>query len=273
MKTARTYPDFEMKLLKPQLSHCPYCETKLQYFYWVVDKFVVTLSGVLRIKSEAWGCPNPECHEHHGKVVYQSSETHRYALPKATFGLDVVAFVGFERSRQHRNFDEIYQDLQEKSVTISRRNVDYLYRQYECLIRCSLHERIELLKPRFEKNGGIILSIDGLQPQQGNDVLFVLRDVLTREVLHAELLHSTNTDAMVRLFEVIRDSGVPVKGIVSDAQHSIRKAKDLVFPQVPFQLCTYHYLKALGKPVGKQDQELREDVKKSCVVCAPLSVK
>jgi transposase-like protein len=82
---------------------------------------------------------------------------------------------------------------------------------------------------------------------------------LTREVLHAEVLHDTDTEAMAKLFTVIRDSGVTVKGIISDGQKSIRKAKDQVFPQVPYQLCTYHYMEDLGKPVGNQDLALRKE--------------
>lgn len=268
MKKSRTYPEYTKMHLKPAILTCPHCGGRLKYVHWIVDKFVVTLLGVLHVLSEGWSCSNTQCREQHGKIVYQSEQTHQYALPNATFGLDVVAYVGFERSRNHRNFEEIHQDLTEQSVPISSRNVNYLYKSFEYLLRCSLKERINELKPEFIKNGGIILSVDGLQPQQGHDLLFVLRDTLTREVLHAELMHDTNTEAMAKLFSVIKDSGVPVKGIISDGQKSIRKAKDEIFPEVPYQLCTYHYIKDLGKPVGAQDLSLRKEVKKNSGDCA-----
>ncbi len=263
MKKARFHKEYTTLHLKPDVFLCPHCGNRLYFLYWMVDKLVVTLNGILNVRSEAWGCKNPQCLKEHGRILYRSNETYRHSLPKATFGLDVIAFIGFERSRNNRNFDEIYEDLQKQSVVISRRNVDYLYKSFEYLLRCSLPERIKTLRPKFEKNGGIILSIDGLQPQQGNDVLFVLRDVLTNETLHAEVLHTTDTEAMKRLFMVIRDSGVPVKGIISDGQHSIRKAKDEIFPEVPYQLCTAHYLKDLGKPVGEEDRALLSEFKKN----------
>jgi len=213
--------------------------------------------------SEAHSCPDTDCHKKHGKVVYKSNKAHCFAMPKATFGLDVVAFVGFERSRNKRTFGEIYQELVKKEVPISPREVNYLYRNYECLIRCSLPERLKQLKPIFIKNGGIILITDGLQPQIGNDVLFILRDVLSGEVLQAEVLHETDTTAMERLFKIIRDSDIHVKGIISDGQKSIRAARDSILPYVPYQLCTVHYFKDLGKPTGEEDGKLFEEVKKT----------
>jgi hypothetical protein len=130
-------------------------------------------------------------------------------------------------------------------------------------MKCSLPSRLKELENEFKENKGIILSLDGLQPQIGHELLFLLRDVNTQEVLHAEMMKTTDTDSMVRLLQVIKDSGIPVTGVVSDAQASIRKAKDIVFPDVPYQLCTYHYLKDLGKPIGEADSALKAKVKKT----------
>jgi len=152
-----------------------------------VDKHVVTLTGVLHIRSTSMRCTNQECPNCINKVSYSSKETHRYALPKSTFGLDIVAYIGFKRMKENMNFDEIYQELVQIGIQIFKRNVDYLYRSFEYLIKCSLPSRLKELAPVFEKNGGIIISVDGLQPQQGNDLLYVIRDVETQEVLHGVL--------------------------------------------------------------------------------------
>ena len=263
MKIKRTYEHYTKITLKPEQQICELCGRKLDYRTWLVNKYVVTLTGVLHIRSNAMKCNNPECLNCINKVSYSSNETHKYSLPKSTFGLDIVAYIGFKRMKESRNFDEIYQDLIEKEIQISRRNIDYLFQSFEYLIKCSLPSRLKELAPVFEKNGGIIISVDGLQPQQGNDLLYVLRDVETQEVLHGVVLHNTDTEAMVELFQIIKDSGIPVKGIVSDGQHSIRKAKDLVFPGVPYQLCTFHYLKDMGKVVGEKDRAIRAGFKKT----------
>lgn len=263
MKTKTIHEEYTKIHMKPEQNTCEKCGTKLKFCTWLIRKFVVTLACVFLVKSESKRCPNEDCENHKNKVTYASNEGHKYALKKSTFGIDVVAYVGFKRMKENKNYEEIHNDLNEKGIKISRRNVDYLYKSFEYLIKCSLTERLKSLKKEFDKNGGIILSIDGLQPQQGSDVLFVLRDTITSEVLHAVVTHSTDTKTMEELLKFIKNSDIQVKGIVSDGQHSIRKAADLVFPEVPYQLCTFHYLKDFGKPVGEADRALKVAFKKN----------
>jgi len=263
MRTAKEYTNYKKIYFKPDVDCCPICSSKLKFDHWVIDKYVNTLDGVLRVKSDAKICSNDKCVQENGKIKYRASNVHQYALPRSSFGLDLIAYVGFQRLKLHKNFDEIHKDLLEKEVYVSRRSVDNLYNSFEYLLKCSLPNRLKELEEKFKQNNGIILSIDGLQPQLGHELLFVLRDVNTKEVLHAEMMKSTDTDSMVRLFKIIKDSGIIVVGIISDAQQSIRKAKELVFPNVPYQLCKYHYLKDFGDPVGVADAELKKQVKKN----------
>lgn len=46
------------------------------------------------------------------------------------------------------------------------------------------------LSARFKERGQIVLAIDGLQPDVGHEVLWVLRDCLSGEVLLAQSLLS-----------------------------------------------------------------------------------
>ena len=263
MKTKTTYEDFRKIHMKPEQKVCEKCGTKLKFYTWLIKKFVVTLASVFLVKSESQRCPNIDCENHKNKVTYASTEGHKYALKKSTFGIDVIAYVGFKRIKENKNYEEIHDDLSGKGIKISRRNVDYLYKSFEYLIKCSLPEQLKSLKNEFDKNGGIILSIDGLQPQTGSDLLFVLRDTITAEVLHAVVTHSTDTKTIEELLRIIKKSDIKVKGILSDGQHSIRKAVDLVFPKIPYQLCSFHYLKDFGKPVGEADRALRVAFKKN----------
>jgi len=263
MRKAKIYKDYQKIYFQPDVAECPICGSKCKFFNWVIDKYINTLDGVLRIKSDARICGNKECKGYQERIKYRSSIVHQYALPGSTFGLDLIAYVGFQRLRANQNFDEIYKDITEKGVYISRRSVDNLYNSFEYLMKCSLSTRLKELENQFKENKGIILSLDGLQPQLGHELLFLLRDVNTKEVLHAEMMKSTDADSMIRLLEIIKDSGIPVVGVISDAQLSIRKAVAIVFPNVPYQLCTYHYLKDLAIPVGEADSVLKTQVKKN----------
>lgn len=265
MKTAKKYEKYTKVYFAPDVPNCPCCGSKIKFVHWIIDKYVNTLDGVIRVKSDARVCENEECPDNQARIKHRSSTVHKYALPKSSFGLDLIAYVGYQRLKEHKNFDEIYKDLTQKNVCVSRRSVDNLYNSFEYLMKCSLSTRLKELESKFKENNGIILSLDGLQPQVGHELLFLLRDVNTQEVLHAEMMKSTDTDSMVHLLQIIKDSGIQVTGVISDAQDSIRKATAIVFPDVPYQLCTYHYLKALGKSVGAADAVLKTNVKKNSV--------
>ena len=81
------------------------------------------------------------------------------------------------------------------------------------------------LREAVAEQGRVILAIDGLQPDVGHEVLWVLRDCLTGEVLLARSLLSgrprTWPSCCARWTAAV---AVPVAGVVSDGQHSIRKA-------------------------------------------------
>ncbi len=55
---------------------------------------------------------------------------------------------------------------------------------------------------------------------------------------------------------------VPIRGVISDGQHSIRKATQSVLPDVPHQLCHFHYLREAAKPVYEADRHAKKELKK-----------
>ena len=56
--------------------------------------------------------------------------------------------------------------------------------------------------------------------------------------------------------------GVPVAGVVSDGQHSIRNAVAEVFPGVPHQLCQFHFLREAARPIYEADRHAKVQLKK-----------
>jgi hypothetical protein len=72
----------------------------------------------------------------------------------------------------------------------------------------------------------VVLAIDGLQPDVGHEVLWVVRECLSGEVLLARSLLSATEESLVGLLEeAIRGLEVPVLGVISDGQHPIRRAQ------------------------------------------------
>ncbi|MEJ6485807.1 hypothetical protein N0Y54_31770 [Nostoc punctiforme UO1] len=71
--------------------------------------------------------------------------------------------------------------------------------------------------------GRVILAIDGMQPEIGHEVLWVIRDCLSGEIILAKtLLSSRNEDLAALLLEVTNTLNVPIDGVVSDGQQSKR---------------------------------------------------
>lgn len=81
--------------------------------------------------------------------------------------------------------------------------------------------------------GRVILAIDGMQPEIGHEVLWVIRDCLSGEILLSKtLLSSRNEDLVALLLEVTNTLNVPIDGVVSDGQQSIRKAVKVALPSI-----------------------------------------
>jgi hypothetical protein len=122
-----------------------------------------------------------------------------------------------------------------------------------------------------EAAGRVILALDGLQPDVGHEVLWVLRDVLSGEVLLARSLLSSTQDDLAELIAEVRDAlPVPIAGVVSDGQTSIRKAVAEALPGVPHQLCQFHYLREAALPVYEADRHAKVQLKKKVRGIRPI---
>src|SRR4051795_6299332 len=200
---------------------CPACAGPL-WSAATAQRTVVTLEGLLRLRLQIRSCRNPECPRH--RVCLRPEQEGRFALPQHEFGLDVIATVGRLRHAEHRSLPEIHAELVRRGVPICARSVGNLLDRYDELLTLSLADS-ERLRRVTAAAGRVVLAIDGLQPDVGHEVLWVLRDVLSGEVLLARSLLSSTQDDLAKLIgEVKAALPVPVAGVVSDGQDSIRKA-------------------------------------------------
>src|SRR5262249_46551095 len=115
----------------------------------------------------------------------------------------------------------------------------------------------------LRKQRRVVLAIDGLQPDVGHEVLWVLRDCLSGEVLLARsLLSATIKDLKALLTEVRQALPVPIVAAVSDGQDSIRKPLAKPLPGVPNQQCHFHSLREAAKPIYEADRHAKKELKK-----------
>jgi Transposase, Mutator family len=256
-RSARTRPDRE-RLLQPLQRVCPSCQQPMRIRY-ENRRTLVTLSGAVRLRLKIRRCEQVGCARHH--TPYRPEAEGAIALPQHEFGLDVIARVGGLRHREHRSVPEIHAALRGRGVAIAERSVTNLLDRYDELLAVSLTDSLRL-RGLLASQGRVVLALAGLQPDVGHEVLWVVRDCLSGEVLLARsLLSSTADDLALLLCAVAQAVGVPVAGVVSDGQTSIRRAVERALPGVPHQLCQFHFLREAALPVFEADRHAKVQLK------------
>src|SRR4051812_871072 len=216
----RPQPDHALTLT-PVTVDCPECRHRT-YADYNNSRTITTLDGVIRLTLTIRRCPNPACSRF--LRPYRPEAEPHFALPYHEFGLDVMALVGRLRHAEHRSIPEIHRELTGRGLAVAPRTVTNLLDRYDEL-RALATADPQRLGPLLRHQRRVILAIDGLQPDVGHEVLWVLRDCLSGEILLAKsLLSSTATDLAGLITEVQTALPVPITGVVSDGQGPIRKA-------------------------------------------------
>ncbi len=146
---------------------------------------ITTLEGVCQLLLTIRRCHNRACPRY--RQPYRPEEEGHWALPHGEFGLDVIALVGTLRYERHQSVSEIREELCKRGVSIAERTITNLLARYEELVTLRLTDQA-CLRERLATQGHVILALDGLQPDVGHEVLWVLRDCVSGEVLVARSL-------------------------------------------------------------------------------------
>jgi hypothetical protein len=256
--TGRPKPDREIELTAATRA-CPMCGGPLWAAY-KSHRVVITLDGPIRLAVQVRRCRDADCPRY--RAPLRSEQEGRFALPQHEFGLDVIAAVGTLRHAEHRSVPEIHAELVRRGVAICVRSVGNLLDRYDELLALSLTDAARIRRLTAPA-GRVILAIDGLQPDVGHEVLWVVRDVLSGEVLLARSLLSGTRRDLAELLGRVRDAlRVPVAGVVSDGQRSLVQAIAEAFPDVPHQRCQFHYLREAARPIYEADRHAKVELKK-----------
>ena len=260
------------QVLSPERTTCAVCDGPLWVAYHK-QRTVVRLDGLWRLTLRVRTCRTPACAQYHR--AYVPEEVGAWVLPQGEFGLDVIALIGQLRAQEQRSVPQIHQALLARGVVIAERSVTHLLHRYEELVALRLADPVRLrarLRAQLARYGGVLLALDGLQPDVGHEVLWVLRDVVSGEVLLARSLLGATADDLAPLLEevcvaltseeVAGEPPIAIRGVISDGQVSIRHAVARALPGVPHQLCQFHYLREAAKPIFEADRHAKKELKK-----------
>jgi len=184
--------------------------------------------------------------------------------------------IGSLRHAEHRGVPEIHAELARRGVAICVRRVSGLLDRHDELLALTMTDPARTRRLAAAA-GRVILAVDGLQPDVGHEVLWVIRDVISGEVLLARsLLSSCQADLAKLSREVagaLKAEGqpeLPIVGVVSDGQASIRDAVAATLPGVPHQLCQSHYFREAARPVYEADRHAKVALKKKVRGIRPI---
>jgi len=277
MRKAKDFGDIPSYHYYPETDHCLYCGGELERSHPVWSKTIIALEEIAQVTNWGYRCVNRDTICPRPDRVYRSAMADGLALKGYNYGLDVIVFVGQQRFEEHRTVGEIHQALHKEDVPISERRVTDYVGDYEVLLKCAQGAKLAAHCEAIKANGGVVLAIDGVQPQKGKPTLYIFRDTLSGARLHAASLWHNNTDSLVAEMRVVdkllQELGIPLLGVISDSQDAIRLGVARVWPGVLHQLCHLHFLKAVQKPVYDEDSSLSKELKKGGVVSVPLSAK
>jgi len=206
--------------LSPFQITCRACGSRMRMGHHS-HRTVTTLQGVTRLTLKVYRCRKTTCPRFHQPT--RPEEEGRWALPHGEFGLDVIALVGALRYQQQRSIPQIHEELLRRGLQMAQHTVtDQLYR-YEELLALHLADE-KRLRERLKEQKQVILALDGLQPDVGHEVLWVLRDCCSGEILVTRSLLGAMEKDLIPLLEeaarICRELDIPIKGVITDGQRS-----------------------------------------------------
>lgn len=257
--------DLPRQYYRPEERLCPTCGTVLKRHHVLWRKRLVVSTGWVYVTSWGYRCPDVSCPAQ--ALLHRSIQAEQLYLGRGQFGRDVVVQVGYWRFWQHMTVTEIHDRLvSDLRLPICEREVLNLLGDFLALLRAAQPAKLTALRPRWTELGGLIVSIDGMQPEKGNLCLYVLRDPRLGVTLWSESLEDSSAPTIQSaLLEPLQTLAcqldLPILGLVSDAQESIRLAVRAVLPDTPHHSCHFHCLRDAGTLTFEADRSMKTALK------------
>jgi len=222
------------------------------------------------IDSEIKRCGNIDC-ACYGVRIYPA-EYSRLIYPKSDYSMALYGVVGYHRLNEHKTVPEIQAYVKRTYPNLSKikeRTIENIYKRVEVCLGSRQSDKDRLRGVLQEKGvDKLCLTVDGIAPEQGHAIMYVIREVHSQEIIFVRYLeHSDSAHLSSELFEPLKvfleDLDFEVSGWICDKQNGFISTLSTVFEDVPIHLCQAHFLKAMGKPVQAADSELAKEIKKN----------
>lgn len=203
-----------------------------------------------------------ECPDCDSDVCYGSEQLLKLKPFRSTFGYDILVYAGKAMFLRCRNEGEIQQELAEKHVEISEREISYLARKFVVYLAVAHRQSREKINRLMQSRGGYILHLDATCEGDSPHLLSGI-DGISEIVLENMKLASEKAEKIIPFLQKIEQLYGQPLALVHDMGKGIVRAVKEVFPDSPDFICHYHFLSAVGKNLfGKENDQIRARLRK-----------
>src|SRR5262249_3183121 len=226
---------------------------------------VFTLPGPLHLVCKLAHCPTRAC-PGHPQTHSPAAET-AIAMPWWVLGWDVVCWLGQRRFARHWSVGQLRAELVDTyQIRLSADAIETYIHRYQQML-AARHCAPQMLAATYAQGDTVSLAIDGLQPEKGHEMLYVVRELERKRVWFAEALLSSATAEVQQLLTQARvwaeRLGKPVRLWISDKQDAFVRGIAAEFPEVPHQYCTNHFLRDVAQPVLDADSRAKVKMRRT----------
>ena len=241
------FPEKPLIRFAPNSSHCPSCDHASKVWKTRTREVATLRIGHFTIHETQTYCPS--CAD---QPVFLAEELQQLVPPGARYGYDVITYVGQAIFLHCRNGKEIQQELNEKNIDISLREIDYLGRRFIVYLTLVHEQSRDKIKQFMGSLGGYVLHLDGTCEGDSPHLMSTI-DALSKIVLDNIKIPTENASQLIPFLRKIQQAyGDPI-ALVHDMGAAILKAVEEVFPSVPDYICHFHFLKDIGKDLLEHD--------------------
>jgi hypothetical protein len=195
------------------------------------------------------------------KTKYQCEDLKSLVPYRCTYGFDVIVYIGMAVFVSHKNDALVQQELAEKNITISLRQIGYLSKRFIVYLSIAHKQCQAQVKQHMHLRGGYILHLDGTC-EGGSPHIFSAIDAISDIVLDNQKMATENSKSIITMLQRIKLAYGNPLALVRDMSISISNAIEKIFPNTRDYICHYHFLRDLGKDLFEHEHNtIRRHIK------------
>jgi len=218
-----------------------------------------TLQGPTQVVNRLVRCPEPSCASR-GRP-FSPEAALAISMPRWCLGWDVLCWLGHRRFARHWSVSQLRAALKDThQIQLSDDAITHSIGLYQTMLAARQQDPARLAEA-YRDSESLVLTIDGLQPEKGQETLSVVRELTRKRVWFAEPLLSSATEEVRRLIVGARQWSEcldkPVRVWRSEKQDAFVTAIADEFPGIPHRYCHNHFLRDAAQPVLDMDSRAK----------------